>query len=308
MANPLDGFKKLPTWGKIAVGVGGVGVAYVMYMRHQASAAAATTSTATSTGTDPVTGLPYSQDNTVDPQTGMTYLAEAQQYGSVSAAESAVAGGASYGYGGYGASTSGYPVTGYYDNSGTTLGTTTGYGTNAQWAQAAESGLASIGYTETDVAAALGRYLAGLSLTSDQATIVYAALGEYGNPPVGSFSVILAPSTGPSSTGNGSTSTGNGSTSTGNGSTSTAQATTSGGHVVSVNNNDAVVAWTGHNAVRYTTVIQGPGPINGHKGSTTVPQATFSGLSAGHDYVVTVTPYNSAGQAGEPGTINLVTK
>lgn len=86
-----------------------------------------------------------------------------------------------------------------------------------------------------------------------------------------------------------------------------ARAYTSGGHVVSRSNNDAVVAWSGHNAVRYVTVIRGPGKIDGHVGHTTIPQATYSGLEAGHDYVITVTPYNSAGQAGQPGNINLVT-
>lgn len=182
MENPVSSFKSVGKGGKIAIVVGGAAVAYYMYKRKAASS-----SSSSSTGIDPVTGLPYSQDNMIDPMTGMTYLAEATQYGSVSAAEAALAG-SGVGTGAYG--TGGYPVT---TGSGGG-GTTSGYGTNAQWAQAVESGLSSIGYNPTNVADAIGRYLGGLPLTSSEATIVYAALGEYGNPPVGSYKVILQPS------------------------------------------------------------------------------------------------------------------
>lgn len=192
MQNP---FAKLPPWGKFAV-VGGAGAVIVFaYYQHRQSASSAT-STSTDTTVDPATGLPYSEDGQVDPGTGMTYSAEVQEYGSVQAAESALGSSdtASYGY-----PYSGGGYSDYYPTSDTT--STYTYGSNAEWAQAVEGGLSDIGWSTTDVASALGRYLGGLSLTPDQANIVQAALAEYGNPPVGTYQIIPAPS---SSTGSSS--------------------------------------------------------------------------------------------------------
>jgi hypothetical protein len=73
-------------------------VAGGIYMYKRSSSASTSASTTASTGIDPVTGLPYSEDQTVDPLTGMTYLAEAQEYGSVSAAEAAYLGSNSAAY------------------------------------------------------------------------------------------------------------------------------------------------------------------------------------------------------------------
>jgi hypothetical protein len=323
MANPLEGFKKLPTWGKVTVIGGGVVVAYFAYRAHENNAAAAASSaTTTSTGTDPVTGLPYADDDETDPMTGMTYLAEAQEYGSVQAAEEALGGYSSADAGTLG--TGGFYTSAYNGDGVDTgaVGTTSGYGTNAAWAQAAESGLTEVGYSSTDVAAALGAYLSSQPLTTDQATIVYAAIAEYGPPPVGSFSVIMAPTTSASTTGNSSgasstTSTGAGTGTSGSATTSTsstststapaAAATISGGKTLSVGNNTAVISWTGHNASSYVVKITGPGAINGQTSKVGVAQATYSGLEAGHTYDVAVTPYNSAGVAGTPGTITFKT-
>lgn len=291
----------------VAVGGGSLVVIWFAYKQHQASAAASTSASAI----DPVTDLPYSQDNVDDPLTGMTYLGEAQQFGSVAAAEQAAA------------ASSSLDLSSAYGTGTGAVGTSTGtslvpstdvqastYASNAAWAQAAESGLTDVGYSSTDIAAALGRYLGNLSETADQVTIVTAALAEYGPPPVGSYTIIQAPATtatGSGNTGTGTSSdTGTGTTATGT-STTTAAATVSGGHVVSVNNNDAVVAWSGHNAVKYAVTIHGPGPIDGRQNTITVPEATYSGLSAGHDYTVTVVPYNAAGKAGPSGTINVKT-
>lgn len=309
----------------VAIGAGGLVVIYFVWKQHEASAAASSSTSAI----DPLTGLPTSEDNTVDPDTGMTYLAEAQQYGSVSAAEAAVAGESSLDYSGaYDTGTGSIGTTGtvYSTTSGTETGTN--YANNAQWSQAVQAGLTDIGYTSTDVSAALGLYLGGAPLTtlSDGASalsIVQAALAEYGPPPVGSYQIVMPPATTSTTSGNtgtgtstgegsttttGTTTTGTTTTSSGGGTTTpaAAQASTSGGHVVSVNNNDAVISWTGHNAVKYKVVINGPGFPN--KTTTqTGTTASFSGLQAGHDYVVTLTPYNSAGQAGVVGNINLVT-
>lgn len=231
--NPLSGFKKLPTWGKIAVGVGGIGVVYFAYKQHQASAQNASSST-NSSAIDPLTGMPYSQDNTVDPATGMTYLAEAQQYGSVSAAESAYSSGLTGSYYGGGYPSAGYTggsFSGYLGNN--TVSET--YTTNAQWAQAVESGLTNIGYSSTDVAGAIGYYLAGVPLTATQATIVYDALAEYGEPPQGApaIQVTSGSSTASSgSTGNNSgssSSSGNSSSSSGSGSSSSSSGNNNSG-------------------------------------------------------------------------------
>jgi hypothetical protein len=173
--------------------VGGVaGVFIVFYIYKKSSSTTTGTSSTTSTGTDPVTGLPYSEDNQVDPATGMTYLQEAQEYGSVTAAESATTGGyGSYygasGYGGY-YGTAGYPASG--------VNTGYSYGSNAQWAQAVTAGLTSLGYSSTDISAALGLYFQNLPLSANYASIVQAAIAEYGPPPVGLYSILTSPAGG----------------------------------------------------------------------------------------------------------------
>ena len=175
---------------------GGSGVAiWFAYKQHKASSASSASSATDPSAIDPVTGLPYSQDNQIDPLTGMTYLAEAQEYGSVSAAEQATAGEASD-------DLSTADDSGLSDLTGTSTGTSLeavpgGYATNAAWAQAVTAGLSDIGYSSTDVAAALGMYLGGLPLSTladgvSSASIVSAALAEYGPPPVGTFTMIAA--------------------------------------------------------------------------------------------------------------------
>jgi hypothetical protein len=194
MPSPFSGLGRNE---KIAVAVGGAGVAWFAWRQHKASSASPSAS-----AIDPLTGLPASQDNTPDPVTGEAYLAEAQQYGSVQAAEQALSGQGLAG--------------GYYGTGGNGLvGTSTGaslvpanvvqgtsFGSNSAWAQAVEAGLTDLGYAPTDVSAALGRYLGNLSETAAQAGIVQAAIAEYGPPPTGSFQVIQAPASGPASSGN----------------------------------------------------------------------------------------------------------
>lgn len=235
--------------------VGGSGLA-IWYAVKQRKAAAS--SAASSTAIDPVTGLPYSQDQVTDPLTGMTYLAEAQEYGSVSAAEQAVAGEASDDF----SSGSGTTGTG---SAGTTTTAGTGYSSNAAWAQAVEAGLTDIGYTSTDVSAALGQYLNSLPETSAQAGIVAAALAEYGPPPVGSFTIIQAPATPPTGSGSGGTGT-----STPPPATTPPPASTppsgggpitvapSGFHVVSVNGLSITLGWDP------LTPPAGEGPLRGY--------------------------------------------
>lgn len=170
-----------------AIGAGSIVVIWFAWKQHKAGAGTGTSASAI----DPLTGLPVSQDNQPDPLTGETYLTEAQQYGSVQAAEQALSGsgasftqGSPFGTGNGGGGTSLVPAN-------TVQGTT--YASNAAWAQAVEAGLTDIGYAPTDIAAALGRYLSNLSETPEQASITRAAIAEYGLPPVGSFVIVAAP-------------------------------------------------------------------------------------------------------------------
>jgi fibronectin type III domain protein len=189
---------KVSGWYAVG-GIAGIGVVVYLYKRSASSGSAATAAASSPTAIDPVTGLPYSEDSTVDPATGLTYLAEAQQYGSVSAAEAAVSGGyAATGETAAGEDEldSGYPT--IYPSSGATVPTGTGYATNAQWAQAVTAGLTGLGYSSTDVAAALGLYFQGMPLGTgtdgvSYTSIVQAAVAEYGPPPVGTYQIVPEP-------------------------------------------------------------------------------------------------------------------
>src|SRR5271170_3067640 len=129
----IDG-KEISNWWLVG-GAAGLGLVFYLYKRSSSGSASSSTGSSGS-GIDPVTGLPYTEDNQVDPLTGLTYLAEAQQYGSVSAAESAAS---SSGYSPYGSSSEGdsYALdAGYPTSDVTTTGTTaTSFSSNAQWAQ-----------------------------------------------------------------------------------------------------------------------------------------------------------------------------
>jgi hypothetical protein len=124
----------------------------------------------------------------------------------------------------------------------------------------------------------------------------------------GTTSTVTGPSTGDTTSTGAAGSTSGSSSSGGGTSTATATApTVSGGHVVSVNNNRAVVAWTGTGASQWKVQIVGPGAINGHTATVGIPQASYSGLEAGHTYTVTVQPLVGGRPAGTPGQIVLKT-
>jgi hypothetical protein len=76
--------------------------------------------------------------------------------------------------------------------------------------------------------------------------------------------------------------------------------------VSSVNNNDAVVTWSATGTNTFRTTINGPGFSN-QQSTVTGTTAHYSGLQAGHDYVVTVQPLVNGVPTGQSGTINLVT-
>lgn len=179
----------------IGVAVGGAAAAYAVWKKRQSSSAASSSAASGSTVTDPSSGIAYPAD-AQDPVTGETYAQEIGQYGSVEAADSAAStsqASSLYSQGDlYG---TGYGVS-EYDSSGygsTTTVSGSVYTSNAAWAQAATAGLTDIGYTGSQVASALGLYLTGAPVTTDQAAIINAAIAEYGSPPVGSFQVTVLP-------------------------------------------------------------------------------------------------------------------
>jgi uncharacterized protein YqgV (UPF0045/DUF77 family) len=178
--------KKINNWWLVG-GAAGVAVVFYLYKQSEGSSSSTAATSDNSSSIDPVTGLPYSQDNQVDPATGMTYLQEAQEYGSVSAAEAAVSSGSYYGAEGYGyaGQDTGYP-TGYYGYGNTGYS----YASNAQWSQAVTAGLTALGYSATDISAALGLYFQSMPLSASQAAIIQAAIAEYGPPPQGSYPII----------------------------------------------------------------------------------------------------------------------
>jgi hypothetical protein len=182
---------------------------FLLYRHHAATGSwfggGSSSATTTASAIDPVTGLPTSQDNVVDPATNETYLAEAEQYGSVAAAEAAVS---SYGTtvnSGTGSSTE------FGQNGATTTAAgavaASTYTSNAAWDQAAIAGLEDISggssYNGTDIATALGDILQGQPVTASQIQVWNAAVGEFGPPP-SPVSPILAPVTSPSGTTTGS--------------------------------------------------------------------------------------------------------
>jgi Fibronectin type III domain len=310
---------KVPRWAAFA-GVGAVVVGGVLYFknRNSSSSSSSTGTAANSSATDPVTGLPYSEDDQIDPATGLTYLSEAEQYGSVAAAEAAVGAG----YGGVSDTGEGYSGEAYGEPTYTTAeGSSETYATNAEWAAAVQAGLPSItGDSSSDVATAVANYLAGLPLTTTQANDIQVALAEFGPPPTGSYSIIAASSS------SGATSTGSAS-SPGSGASTSSSPTSSapaagapitvaptGFRVVSVTNGDDVnLAW---NALKPPA---GEGPLTGYMiaygptsgsqqykqqvgGQTT--EATVPGVGAGsagkHYFELWALPAKSGGPHAGP--------
>lgn len=79
------------------------------------------------------------------------------------------------------------------------------------------------------------------------------------------------------------------------------------GRVVSVSPTRATVAWDQTVSRTDNVEIIGPGPINGHTGSTTNDEAVYSGLESGHTYTVYIQPTVDGGIEGQPGHITFRT-
>jgi hypothetical protein len=150
-------------------GVGIVGGA-VLYARHRGSQNSS--SVATDAGTAASTA-----DPSIDPSTGIPYAQEDSGFGFQDAGlnSSSFTGGEVIGYDG-----NGNPIYGP-GTSGVAIGAPGSFTNNAQWAQAFEQQVGSTGNDPT--AAALGKYLTGQTLTSDQVTTVQEAIASQGYPP-----------------------------------------------------------------------------------------------------------------------------
>lgn len=124
-------------------------------------------------------------------QAGGTSTADASAYGYGAYGYGAYGYGmgiAAYGYGGYGYGAYGYGGYGY-GGFVPSVGSITPPvaptpSSNAEWATAAEATLSNEGFNPTSVAAALGKYLLAGTLTSDQTSIVQAAIAAQNYPPV----------------------------------------------------------------------------------------------------------------------------
>jgi Fibronectin type III domain len=148
-------------WGGIAVG--GAGIALYMYRKNKKQEAQSAAVTAQ--GAQYAYGYAYGYGLLQQPQFDYAY---GYGYGP-------------YGLGAYGGGTGQYGY-GYY-GAGVPVGVVQQATTNAQWSQAAMSALSTAGYNPMTVLAALGQYLLGGNLTSDQAQIVTAAIAAEGYPP-----------------------------------------------------------------------------------------------------------------------------
>jgi hypothetical protein len=171
---------KKSTRNWLIVGILGGGVVVVYYvMRARSTAAATGTGTATDNSIDPATGIPYAEE---DSGYSGAYGTTPSLYGYTDPSTGAFISGVGAG----------------------ATGVVTAPSTNASWAQQVESYLQNLGYNPTSVAAALGKYLTGQQVSADQAAIIAAAQGFYGNPPQGAPPILQAPPSG-NGTGGGST-------------------------------------------------------------------------------------------------------
>lgn len=183
---------------KLIFGAGGaIAIGGVLYYRRKKSGAAATQAAAAPDPTDPT------QDpNAIDPVTGLPY-SEEQASDAYSAAYDSGVTGSPY------ASTSGLtwnPATGQWE-AAPTNGDSTNPTTNAQWGTSANLYLAGLGDNPITAAEAIGKYLAGqgAALTPDELSVVQSAIGALGYPPTPVPGPSLAPSGGQTNPGSGVT-------------------------------------------------------------------------------------------------------
>lgn len=293
----LSGDVTVPHVGKfpkvaLVVGVGGV-VGLIIYQNHKSSAAAAA-APVDPNAIDPNTGLPYGdatgsyggggayatgmQTSAAYPWDG-TYNVTSDPYSMDSAT------GQTYGTEGYSGSVSAYSA----GASGPP------FSTNSQWSQYVLSYFAGSDNLQA-LTDAIGLYLAGSTVTATQQGLINDATAIGGTPPV------TGPNGYPPSIRTA------GSTAGGTGVTGGAPvASVSGGHVISVNNNDAEVGWNATGATQFAVTIHGPGPLNGRTNTISGKTASYEGLEAGHTYTVSVQAIVNGKPSGKAGNIDIKT-
>lgn len=241
----LPGIGPVKKQTALLMGGGVVLLGGIVYYRSRhagaaAAPAAADDSAADSTDLDPATGYPYG-----------------------SADDTAALNSYDYGYG----------VSG---GSGAAVSTSGGYTTNAQWSQAAEEYLTgTVGQDPDAVGNALGKYITGGAVTSDQVAVIQQAIAFAGYPPVagqnGTPPSYLTTAAAPSTTAP---------------STPTGLAARS-----STSTNSIPLKWNAStNATGYNISVNGVQRLS--VGTTT---ATLSGLTAGTTYTVGVEAYGPGG-------------
>lgn len=159
--------------------------------------------------------------------------------------------------------------------------------TNAQWTDAAVTRLVQQGWDGATVQAALGKYLTDQALTTNEETIVRAAIAVAGNPPQGSHAVVHIPTPAPSAV-------------------TTPKSAPGGFRNVFVDRTTAQTAW---GSVATATGYEVMYLSAGNKTSrTATPSATFYGLKPGARFNYKVRAFNSAGSGPWSGTQYFVTK
>lgn len=265
----IPGIGNVPRGAMIAAIAAGAGIVGYAWWKHRAGLdSTATDTTATDTATVDTSGE-------IDPSTGVPY---ADEYG--------------YGYSGLGLGSGYYtdPTTGVTIGSGygpTTLAPAT---TNSAWAQQVEATLSALGYDPITVSAAIGKYLLGAQVTSDQAAIIQAAIGQQGYPPEGALPIHTQ-------------------------STSTPPATTSGTLPAPAR---VFAAYHDHTSIRlgwdrvsgaakYRIDGKGAGGAWQYMGTSGDNQFTIHGLKRGTKHTFRVAAVNSSGKVGNYRSVSAST-
>lgn len=167
------------------------------------------------------------------------------------------------------------------------------YADNNSWGIAAVNYLVGRGIDATVANSAISAYLGSQPLTTSQQADVNLAIQVLGAPPSLPSPAQTTPVTTP-----GGGNTGGGGSGGGGNQTSTV----SNGGVVTVSNNEAVISWD-HQGPATQWRVSRVGPGGTQVNTVSIPQATYKGLSAGHNYEVTVQPLPT----GQPGVIHFKT-
>ena len=319
----LEGSVTLPAFGtvkkKTAAEAGAAAVVLVLaiwwWKQRQAASAAASSpsSSSSSTGTpagqitDPAGNV--CDASAVNPATG--YCAGSAQDLAASS------GGGDYAAGG---GLSGSGLSGYYYSGAGAVSTAPGPGNfadNAEWAQYVLAYLtSSAGGDSGTVSTAIGLYLTGAQVTTDQAAIIDEAIAYGGTPPQAGASGdppginLVAGSTGTGSSSAGSTSTGTWPTSSPSSSTSSsstaaaaASAKTAPAGAISnlqaqVSGTSATVRWNPASGASqgYSYVLSELNGVVTHKDTTHATSVSFSNLHKGWTY-----NFGIQGLPGGPG-------